>query len=139
MSMEEPNFPSWINSLFETLAESIDLRGPASLEGRYYGPDDTSLGKDLLEIAPALLEIEIPGPADGEKVYGIYENVNILELQQAFEEVSSMAYGFDSEGEPQIWMEGKVDGQEVAVILYSFPFKDTDISGTIGSGSIRLK
>jgi hypothetical protein len=138
MSLDK-DFPDWVNEVFETIAEAIDLRGPASLEGRHFAPDETSLGITLLEIAPALMEIEIPGPADGEEIYGIYHNVDLMQLQKAFTQVSGMSFGFDAEGEPQLWFEGKANEQDIVVIIHSFPFEDSDVSGSIGNGTIRLK
>jgi hypothetical protein len=62
----ENQMPDWVQALFEALSSTIEFKGMAYMEGYYSAPDETTWGVDLLEMAPALMEITEAGPNDGE-------------------------------------------------------------------------
>ncbi len=128
----ENHMPEWVRTLFDTIASTIEFQGPASLEARYSSPDETNWGVDLLELAPALMELRALGPKNGEPVYGLIHNLDLLAAQQAFEEVDALSFGFENDGRPYFTFEGKVQGREIAVVIYTLPFEDAEVSDAIG-------
>lgn len=89
--------PDGVESLFESLASGIEFKGVAWMEGRYSRPDETSWGIDLLEMAPALLQISAPGLGGGEECYGLIHNFDLTTAQSAFDEVAEMWFGIDND------------------------------------------
>lgn len=123
--------PEWVRALCETLFSTIELDGILYLEGRHLAPDDNEWGVDLLEVAPSLREIVEAGPNDGEEVYGIIRNFDLLAAQELFDEVHALAFGLENEGRPIITLRGLVEGQEIVVLVNGYPFDDADASATI--------
>ncbi len=127
----EKQMPVWAQWLFDTIASTIEFKGPASLEGRYSAPSETDWGVDLLELAPALLELGVLGPKDGEPVYGLIHNLDLLAAQQAFDEIAALTFGFENDGRPYFTFEGNAQGHEITVVIYTSPFGDAEVSDTI--------
>jgi hypothetical protein len=100
--------PDWIDSLFETIVSGIEFKGMASMEGCYSAPDETSWGIDLLEMAPALLQVLEPASGQGEQCYGLIHNFDLMTAQSAFDDVVGMGFGVDNDGRHLITIEGKV-------------------------------
>lgn len=123
---EDNQMPEWAQTLCEKLAEAIEFKGPASMEGWYSAPEETSWGVDLIELFPAVMEIEEAGPNDGEEVFGIVNNFDLLAAQKVFDEVVEMAFGFDNEGESYITIEGKYKERDVVVLINFQPASDEE-------------
>ena len=85
--------PDWAKSLFENIAESIEFKGMAYMEGRYSEPDATGWGLDLIEIAPALMDLSEFGAEGGEQGYGIIHSFDLLFAQEPFSEVAALTFG----------------------------------------------
>lgn len=118
---EEKMMPEWVENLFETIASNIEFKGLSGLEGRYSKPDETGWGVHLLEIAPALEELDEAGPNDGEQIYGIFHSVDLLEIQKALDEVNGLSFGFENDGTPCITIDGRSGEQEIVVLIYGVP------------------
>lgn len=131
----ETQMPDWVRSLFENVASGIEFKGIASMEGRYAEPDETSWGIDLLEMAPSLMDLSEFGVDTGEQGYGIIHNFDLLLAQEAFDDVSALAFGIENDGRPCITIEGKIDGREVAVLIYTTPFEDAEEDETSAENS----
>ncbi len=128
--------PNWIESLFESIVSGIEFKGVASMEGRYSTPEETSWGIDLLEMAPALMQVLEPGSSQGENCYGLIHNFDLMTTQSAFDEVVAMGFGIDNDGRHLITIEGKVDEHELIVLIYTDPFEDAEVSAMIETGKI---
>ncbi|HKX28145.1 MAG TPA: hypothetical protein VJ302_10655 [Blastocatellia bacterium] len=126
----------WVESIFESLASGIEFKGVAWMEGRYLKPDETSWGINLLEMAPALLQISAPGLGEGEECYGLSHNFDLIAAQSAFDEVAEMRFGIDNDGRHAVTIEGKVGEHEIAAIIYTEPFEDAEVRAGIENGKI---
>ncbi len=122
----------WAQALFDTLASTIEFKGLASLEGRYSAPGETDWGIDLLELAPALMELTQTRPRDGERVYGLIHDLDLLAAQQAFAKVAALSFGFEDDGHSYFTFEGNAQGHKIAVVIYTSPFADAGVSDAIG-------
>jgi hypothetical protein len=119
--------PNWAEKLAEAISDLIEFKAPANLDAYYSTPDENPWGVDLLEIAPALVEMEDAGPGAGEgyedeAVFGIYHRIDLLGIQALFDEVAALSLDLDNEGQLEISLEGKLDGQEIILVIYSLPF-----------------
>jgi hypothetical protein len=104
----------------------------SQIEFRYSEPDDNSAGIVIIEIAPAVMEIDMPSEDDGEKVFGFINDIDLLAMQSALDEVLAFTLASDTEpGQYAISLEGRSDGQEVLVNLRLFPFEDARVSSAI--------
>jgi hypothetical protein len=104
------------------------------MEGRYSRPDETSWGIDLLEMAPALLQISAPGLGGGEECYGLIHNFDLTTAQSAFDEVAEMWFGIDNDRRHAITIEGKVGEHEIVALIYTEPFEDAEVRAGIENG-----
>lgn len=132
--------PDWAVPIFETIVSAIEFKGIAYMEGYYSAPDETAWGLDLLELAPALMNISEQGADDGEQCYGIIHNFDLLTAQAAFDEVMVMAFGIENDGRPCITIEGKVGERDIVALIYTDPFEDAEdaeVSAIIENGAIR--
>ncbi|MCI0661698.1 MAG: hypothetical protein L0220_11535 [Acidobacteria bacterium] len=111
--------PDWVRSVFETFASGIEFKGVASMEGRYFLPDETAWGIDLLEMAPALMDVIEPESGEGEQCYGLIHNFDLMIAQSAFDEVVAMGIGINNSGRHVITIEGKVGEYEIVVLYRS--------------------
>jgi hypothetical protein len=121
---EESYMPDWADKLCDAIAATIEFNGVADIEAFFWAPDETSWGTNLLEVAPAVMEIVEAGPNDGEHVFGIVHNFDLLALKENFEEVDALTFGFENDGQPTVTLEGKFEGNEVVVLIYFRPFQD---------------
>lgn len=128
----EDELPDWARALSDTIASTIEFKGMTYLEGRYSAPHETDWGVDLLEMAPSIMEVALPGPYDGERVYGIIGNFDLLATQRAFDEISTLTFQTNDKGRTCITIEGTVSAREVVVIIHFSPFNDAEVNGTIG-------
>jgi hypothetical protein len=116
--------PEWIEMLGTAIASTIEWKAPAYVEWYYSKADENGWGVDLIELYPALVEIEEAGPNDGEIVFAEVNSFDILEAQKKLDEVDSVMFGFETAGQPSISLEGKYKGQEIIVIIYFLPASD---------------
>jgi hypothetical protein len=123
---EEYQMPKWAQTLCESLASTIEFKGPADLECWYSAPKETSWGVNLIELSPATMEIEEAGPNDGEEVFGIVHGFDLLAAQKVFDEMVALVFGFDNDGQPGITMEGKFKGHNVVVLINFQPTSDEE-------------
>ena len=127
-SSDPTDLPGWAAELADGLADCIEFKSLGHLEARYSAPDETAWGIDLIELAPAPLEIVEAGPLDGERVYDIVHNFDLLAAQTSFDEVISLSFGFENDGRPCITLEGRLGGREIVVQVYFEPFADAPIT-----------
>ncbi|RYX81275.1 hypothetical protein EON83_24825 [bacterium] len=123
--MDSEELPEWINVLFDQISSAIEFKGLADIAWRYLDPESTYWGIDVLEIAPALMDLSQLGAEEGEFGYGIIHNLDLLEIQKAFQEVSSMSFGIENEDKSCITIEGTANNQQVMVFIYTEPFDDS--------------
>ena len=123
---EENKVPVWARELAEAIADTVEFKGQASIDCRQSGPEETEWGVDLVELWPAVMDIQEAGPNDGEFVFGIVDRFDILAAQKIFEEVNALRFEIEDTGEPKITLEGKYKGREVVIILYFEPDVDVD-------------
>jgi hypothetical protein len=123
---EENNAPEWVETLSEAIAATIEWQAPAYLEWYYSKADENGWGVDLIELYPALMEIEEAGPKDGEIVFPRVNSFDVLEAQKMLDEVDAVTFGLEEDGQPSISLEGKYKGQEIVVMVYFQPLPDID-------------
>lgn len=125
------SMPEWAKQLFDELIFAVEFQAFATLEGRHFAPDETSWGVDLIEVAPALLEMVEAGPHDGDAIYGLIDTLDLKSVQESLECVSAFSLGFNESRSPQVTVEGLYKGHEVVVVIYALPFADAQVSGEI--------
>src|SRR5215208_1515438 len=118
---ENDQTPEWAEALGEAIASTIEFQGPAYIEWYYSRADENGRGVDLLELYPALVEIQEAGPYDGELVFIKVNSFDILAAQKALDEVGAVMFAFENEDQPSISIEGKYKGQDVIVVIYFEP------------------
>ncbi len=127
----EHDWPAWASSLFATIVASIDFTGVGSLQGAYYAAE-VDEDADLIEVAPALAELAVAGPDDGEVVWSIIHSVDLLEIQRAFDRVEAVGMLLDNEdASPELSVEGTLQGRQVLVTIYAKPFEDAEVESVI--------
>lgn len=124
---ENNNAPEWVAELGEAIVSTIQFQGPAYIEWYYSKADDNGQAVDLLELYPALVEIEEAGPYDGEIVFVKVSSVDILAAQKTLDEVHAITFGYEAEDQTNISIEGTYQGQPVNVVIYFEPAFDDDI------------
>ena len=117
--------PTRAHRLLEQLADVVEFQGPATLEGHHLEPDETDWGVDLIELAPALLDLVEAGPHDGAQTYGLASASDLRVLDEVFERI---ALAVDFSG---VYAGGCFEGREVAVVIYFIPFEDAEVGGRI--------
>ena len=132
--------PAWITRLLEQLADVVEFQGPATLEGHHLEPDETDWGVDLIELAPALLDLVEAGPHDGAQTYGLVSALDLFVLNEVFARIDHLALDFDAQRQPRVTLEGRFEEHEVAVVIYFVPFEDAEVSGRLDltGGGVRL-
>ncbi len=123
---DENSMPDWADHLFETIASTIEFKGFAEMEGYYLAPEENDWGVHLLEMAPVLMEVMESGPNDGEHVYGVINNIDLLAVQDALDSVSALGFGFENDGSPVLTVEGSAGGRELVLRINALPFPDDD-------------
>lgn len=123
--------PAWAHRLLEQLADAVEFQGLATLEGRHLEPDETDWGVDLIELAPALLDLVEAGPQDGAQTYGLVSALDLFALNAVFDRIDHFALDFDEQRQPRVTLEGRFEAHEVAVVIYFTPFEDAEISGRL--------
>ena len=122
----EFEWPAWAEALYQAVADAVEFHGLGAMEGRYYLPDESVWGVDLVELAPALAELVEVGPNDGEHVWASVAHVDLLAVQAAFDQVDALSFGIQPDGQPSPTVEGKAAGNEVVVLLHTHPFGDAE-------------
>ena len=124
----EHEWPLWASELFETIVASIESKGI----GRFQGAYDEDEGTHQIEVAPALAQLARAGPDDGATVWCLIHNVDLLAIQQAFDQVEAMGMLLDNEdGSPELSVEGELQGRHVLVTIYAKPFDDAEVESVI--------
>ena len=127
----EHDWPVWASELFETIVACIEFKGPGSLQGAYYEAQDSE-DAEVIEVAPALAELAVAGPDDGATVWSAVHSVDLLGIQQAFDQVEAVEMLLDNEdGSPELWIEGQLQGRHVLVTVYTKPFDDAEVDSVI--------
>jgi hypothetical protein len=62
--MSQP-VPTWAKQILEQVSAAVQFQGFATLEGRHTEAEATDWGVDLVQLAPALLDLVEAGPQDG--------------------------------------------------------------------------
>lgn len=123
---EENQVPEWARKLAEAITSTIEFKGPASIECLHLAPGESGWNVDLVELWPALMEIQEAGPNDGELVFGIVHSFDLLAAQKIFDEVDAVSFGFEDDGQPAITIEGLYKGRQVVVPIYFEPELDDE-------------
>ena len=118
---EEDQVPAWARELSESLADAIEFNGEAFLDCEQFGPEETEWGVDLVELWPAVMEIQEAGPNDGEIVFGIVDSFDLLAAQKVFDQVEAFSFGYENDGRGNIMFEGTYKGRQVVVVVYFEP------------------
>jgi hypothetical protein len=126
---EDEKTPEWVATLGEAIVSTIEFQGPAYIEWYYSNAADNDWGVDLLELYPALVEIEEAGPYDGEIVFVKVNSVDILAAQKVLDEVHAVTFGYETDDQTNISIEGKYKGQEIVVVIYFEPAVDDEMDG----------
>ena len=127
----ERDWPAWARDLFETIVACIEFKGIGSLQGAYYAAEDAD-DTDLLEVAPALAELAVAEPDDGETVWPIIHHVDLLEIQRAFDRVEAVGMLLDNDdASPELSVGGELQGRRVLVTIYAKPFEDAEVESVI--------
>ena len=128
----ENGIPEWAQAFCEEILDCFEDLSP--FEARYAKPKDNEYESHLFEIAPVLMEIDQPNENDGEEVFSQNFHVDLLAIQKVFSRINVFDFGFDSNQQAQIVIEGKKARRDIVVLIHTVPFDDADISGRIGSG-----
>jgi hypothetical protein len=123
---EENQVPEWARELAEAIVLTIAFESPASMECQHFPAEVTEWDVDLVEIWPAVMEIEEAGPNDGEMVFGIVHTFDLLAAQKIFEDLEGVQFGFEDDGRSTVTFEGKFKGRRVVVVVYFEPELDDD-------------
>jgi hypothetical protein len=123
---ENKETPEWVETLGEAIVSTIEFQGPAYIEWYYSKADENGQNVDLLELYPALVEIEEAGPYDGEIVFVKVNSVDILAAQKVLDEVHAVTFGYETEDQTNISIEGKYNGKDVVVVIYFEPSLDDE-------------
>jgi hypothetical protein len=126
---EDEKTPEWVATLGEAIVSTIEFQGPAYIEWYYSKADENGWGVDLLELSPALVEIEEAGPYDGEIVFVKVNSVDILAAQKVLDEVYAVTFGYETDDQTNISIDGKYSGQEIVVVIYFEPAVDDEVDG----------
>jgi hypothetical protein len=118
--------PEWAKELAEAVADTIEFKAQAYLDCRQSAPEETDWGVDLVELWPAVMEIQEAGPNDGEMVFGIVDSFDLLAVLKLFERVDDFTFGYENDGRGNITIIGKFKGREVVVVVYFEPELDDD-------------
>jgi len=118
---EENRVPMWARELAVEIASTIEFKAQASLDCQQWAPEETDWGVDLVELWPAVMEIQEAGPNDGEIVFGIVDSFDLLAAQKVFDQVEAFSYGIESDGRGSITIEGKFKERQVVVVVYFEP------------------
>jgi hypothetical protein len=118
---EENPVPAWAQELAVAVADTIEFKAQASLDCQQWSPEETDWGVDLVELWPAVMEIQEAGPNDGEMVFGIIDTFDLLAVQKVFDQVDDFTFGYENDGRSNITIEGKFKGRDVIVIVYFEP------------------
>ena len=121
---EDSKTPEWVEMLSEAIASTIEWQTPAYVEWYYSKASENGWGVNLIELYPAPVEIEEAGPNDGEIVFPEVNSFDILEAQKKLDELDSVMFEFETDGQPSISLEGKYKGQEIMIIIYFQPASD---------------
>lgn len=122
MTTEKRPLPDWAEEIFNAICGAFTFKGFGSLEGFHVPSEETSFGVDLLAIAPALSEITPPGSEEPELAYGVIHEFDLLEVQDALDEVIGFSFGVESDGRQCFTIEGVCQEREVIVLIYTDPF-----------------
>jgi len=123
---EEDLVPEWARDLAQSIADAIEFKAQAFLDCQQMEPEESEWGVDLVELWPALMEIQEAGPNDGELVFGIVDRFDLLAAEKVFDEVHEIMFGFEDDGQPKITFEGTFKGRLVVVIVYFEPWFDDE-------------
>ena len=123
---EENQVPQWARDLAESIASTIEFKAQASIDCQHSAPEETEWGVDLVELWPAVMEIQEAGPNDGEMVFGIVHSFDILAVLKIFEKVDAVIFGIENDGRSKMSIEGKFKGRDVVVLVYFEPELDND-------------
>jgi hypothetical protein len=123
---EEVPVPAWAWELAEAITDTIEFKAQASLDCQQLAPEENEWGVDLVELWPALMEIQEAGPNDGELVFGVVDRLDLLAAEKVFDEVDDVILGFENDGQPKITFEGTFKGRQVVVIVYFEPWFDDE-------------
>jgi hypothetical protein len=127
----EHNWPMWASELFETIVASIESKGIGRFQGAYYEAEESE-DTHQIEVAPALAQLARAGPDDGATVWALIHNVDLLAIQQAFDQVGWVGMLLDNEdGSPELSVEGELQGRQVLVTIYAKPFDDAEVESVI--------
>lgn len=129
---EENPVPMWARELAVEIASAIEFKAQASLDCQQWSPEETEWGVDLVELWPAVMEIQEAGPNDGEIVFGIVDSFDLLAAQKVFDQVEAFSFGYENDGRGNIMVEGTFKGRQVVVVVYFEPElgeDDEDVDG----------
>lgn len=121
---EKSENPEWVDTLIELMTSMYDWKAPAYIDWIYSMADENDWGVDLIELYPALQELEGAGPNDGEIVYARVNSFDILEAQKVFDSMDSVSIGFEKDELPVINFEGKYKGHFIIVRVRFDPLSD---------------
>jgi hypothetical protein len=114
----------WWHALFYNVVGAIEDGGLGHFSGYHAEPDETFWGVDVLEIAPAIVPYQGPGVEEETLIYSPLRNVDVLAIQEAFDEVEGVSLTQDSEEGLVLMVEGRFGGRDVLVRIYADPIDD---------------
>ncbi len=126
MMEEENEVPEWAKELAEAIADTIEFKAQAFLDCQQLPPEENEWGVDLVELWPALMEIQEAGPNDGELVFGVVDRFDLQAAEKVFDDVDEFMFGFENDGQPKITIQGTFKGRPVIVVVYFEPWFDED-------------
>ena len=110
-SVDELDASDWLEELIGQIAELMTFHSPAGPLGYRYGEED-----GFWEIAVYPTPVEIVGGADDGEVVLPGFQVDLLVLQELFDEIEDFGWdglGLCSHGGPHVWVEGLYQGRHV--------------------------
>ena len=131
--------PSWTETFIEKVTGCLEFQdGLSLLESRYSRPSENAWGCHNIQIAPAWMEFVEGGASDGDRVYGLIWNWDLLAVQAAFTRLDGLAYSEGGELGPMITFEGTVGKRTVILELFTQPFDESDVGGEfLPDGAMR--
>lgn len=125
--MTECGPPVWIDSFIDAVSAAVAFKGPSGIDWRYSAPGDTTLGCDLLELAPAVMEVSESGPDDGRRIYGIIHRLDLLAVREQFDFLDLLDFGCENDGTSSLLLQGTHRGRPLAFLVHTEPFDDAEV------------
>lgn len=119
----------WLERLISQIEACLELGSLGGIDVRY------NESEEQLIIAPDIAEL-VGGPDDGEEVFPFF-SLHVTALLEVFEKHPEVTWHTMHD---ELWVEGRIDGQDAFVIFRRHPFDDAGPANqVVDGGTLRDK